>query len=92
MLTSSLQTDPHGSLLWLDFLAIKANEFDWLEQIADTLDVSYLPGFAYNKALGMRIRNQGKVCILDCHRELPLRPMLPIRRRKTAIKLCKKLF
>ncbi|KAI5453261.1 hypothetical protein NCC49_006284 [Naganishia albida] len=60
LLSLDPHTDPHGSLLWLDFLAIKANELDWLEQVADTLDVSYLPGFAYNKALGMRIRNQGK--------------------------------
>jgi hypothetical protein len=56
------QTDPHGSLLWLDFLAIKANNIDWLDQVAETMNISHLPGFAYNRALGLRIKSQGKVC------------------------------
>lgn len=55
------KTDPHGSLLWLDFLAVKANNVDWLDQVAETMDVSHLPGFAYNRALGLRIKAQGKV-------------------------------
>lgn len=61
MLKGYTQTDPHGSLLWLDFLAVKANNLDWLTQVAEAMDVNYLPGFAYNKALGLRIKNQGKV-------------------------------
>ena len=61
LITIFHQTDPHGSLLWLDFLAVKANNVDWLDQVAETMDVSHLPGFAYNRALGLRIKSQGKV-------------------------------
>ncbi|GHJ87779.1 hypothetical protein NliqN6_4181 [Naganishia liquefaciens] len=60
LLSLDPHTDPHGSLLWLDFLAVKANNVDWLDQVAETMDVSHLPGFAYNRALGLRIKSQGK--------------------------------
>ncbi|KAJ9111726.1 hypothetical protein QFC19_001087 [Naganishia cerealis] len=60
LLSLDPHTDPHGSLLWLDFLAIKANNIAWLDQAAAAMDVSYLPGFAYNRALGMRIKAQGR--------------------------------
>ncbi|KAJ9102582.1 hypothetical protein QFC21_002983 [Naganishia friedmannii] len=60
LLSLDPHTDPHGSLLWLDFLAIKSNNIEWLDQVAAAMDVSYLPGFAYNRALGLRIKAQGK--------------------------------
>ncbi|KIM42652.1 hypothetical protein M413DRAFT_444337 [Hebeloma cylindrosporum] len=62
--------DPHGSLLHLDFLAIKAGMSSWLVDVFDTfgerrvnntvkpdarLDPSLLPGWAYSRALALKV-------------------------------------
>lgn len=60
-------TDPHGSLLHLDQLAIKANMAQWLVDVYDTfsnrqgtendarLDPSLLPGWRYSHALALHL-------------------------------------
>ncbi|KAJ3575698.1 hypothetical protein NP233_g923 [Leucocoprinus birnbaumii] len=60
-------TDPHGSLLHLDQLAIKANMAQWLVDVYDVfnnrqasnkdnrLDASLLPGWRYSYALALHI-------------------------------------
>lgn len=72
-------TDPHGSLLHLDFLAVKAGMGDWLlnvwevyqsrhdaiEDGGEYLDPSVLPGWAFARALLLRMeekvrRNRGE--------------------------------
>ncbi|KDR71096.1 hypothetical protein GALMADRAFT_229747 [Galerina marginata CBS 339.88] len=62
--------DPHGSLLHLDFLAIKAGMYQWLLDVYEVfaerqakgdgqtnnrLNPSLLPGWAYARALALRI-------------------------------------
>lgn len=62
--------DPHGSLLHLDFLAIKAGMTSWLIDVFDLfaerranntaisdarLDPSSLPGWAYARALALKV-------------------------------------
>jgi hypothetical protein len=62
-------TDPHGSLLHLDFLAIKCGMYQWLIDVFDVfaarrkerpgeiggrMDPSLLPGWSYAKALALR--------------------------------------
>lgn len=60
-------TDPHGSLLHLDGLAVKAGMHDWLLDVweyfetnqdgfAGRLTAMVLPGWWYTKALAMKIR------------------------------------
>lgn len=59
-------TDPHGALLHLDFLAIKAKQTDWLLSVWDTysemdlgktgeasFDPTILPGWAWSRALAL---------------------------------------
>jgi hypothetical protein len=86
------QTDPHGSLLWLDFLAIKSNNIDWLDQVTAAMDVSYLPGFAYNRALGLRIKAQGKVCFRWSETVDFFTYLFHFRTMMQAIKLCRTRF
>ncbi|KAI8808165.1 transcriptional repressor TCF25-domain-containing protein [Cladochytrium replicatum] len=49
------EDDPLGSLLCIDFYAIKAREFTWLNRFAESLgerkDLSAMPNFAYSLAL-----------------------------------------
>ncbi|KAI8811014.1 transcriptional repressor TCF25-domain-containing protein [Cladochytrium replicatum] len=49
------EDDPLGSLLCIDFYAIKAREFTWLnrfsESLAERRDLSSMPNFAYSLAL-----------------------------------------
>ena len=62
--------DPHGSLLHLDFLAIKAGMSSWIIDVFDVfverranntakgdtrLDPSFLPGWAYARALALKV-------------------------------------
>lgn len=51
-------------MLWLDFLAIKANQLSWLQEIGNAFDLGYLPGLAYNRALAVRME-EGKEVRLD---------------------------
>ena len=62
-------TDPHGALLHLDLLALKAGMAPWLlevyhwftqrrqrrGQVDGRMDPSVLPGWAYARALALRI-------------------------------------
>ena len=64
-------SDPHGSLLHLDFLAIKAGMHQWLLDVFDNftgrqtlsnekihnsrLNPSLMPGWVYSRALALRI-------------------------------------
>ena len=79
-------TDPHGSLFYLDYLALKAGMEKWLVDywdvhdrwaIEDKLDegkrelkrinVTALPGWAYARALALRVLEEmpgKKVCLL----------------------------
>ncbi|KAI0314510.1 transcriptional repressor TCF25-domain-containing protein [Amylostereum chailletii] len=56
-------SDPHGALLHLDFLAIKAGMHQWLLDVQDALHstpaavVHHLPGWAYARALALRVKN-----------------------------------
>lgn len=60
-------TDPHGSLLHLDGLAVKAGVHDWILEVwdffetnsdglASRLTPAALPGWWYTRALAMKIR------------------------------------
>ena len=60
-------TDPHGSLLHLDGLAVKAGMHDWILEVwdffetdpdglASRLTPTALPGWWYTRALAMKIR------------------------------------
>jgi hypothetical protein len=60
-------TDPHGSLLHLDGLAVKAGMHDWILEVweffetnqdglAGRLTPTILPGWWYTRALAMKIR------------------------------------
>ncbi|KAI6000815.1 transcriptional repressor TCF25-domain-containing protein [Pisolithus albus] len=67
-------TDPHGSLLHLDFLAVKAGMGDWLlnvwkvyqsrhdaiEDGGEYVDPSVLPGWAFARALLLRMEEKAK--------------------------------
>ena len=65
-------TDPHGALLHLDFLAIKAGMHDWLLDVWDAqchasndewrgrMHVRALPGWAYARALALFIREEAR--------------------------------
>ncbi|EMD31786.1 hypothetical protein CERSUDRAFT_144628 [Gelatoporia subvermispora B] len=65
-------TDPHGALLHLDFLAIKAGMHDWLLKLWDLfatqpdgsyrnrLQVTALPGWSYARALALYIEEESK--------------------------------
>lgn len=65
-------TDPHGALLHLDFLAIKAGMQDWLLDMWDTqcqlteaewqgrAHVRALPGWAYARALALYIQEEAQ--------------------------------
>lgn len=65
-------TDPHGALLHLDFLAIKAGMQQWLLDVWETqcqmsetewqgrAHVRALPGWAYARALAMFIEEDAK--------------------------------
>ncbi|KAI0938885.1 hypothetical protein AcV5_000459 [Taiwanofungus camphoratus] len=67
-------TDPHGALLHLDFLAIKADMGEWLLEIWDLfaeqgfnpdhykcrMRVTVLPGWAYARALALYAREEAK--------------------------------
>jgi hypothetical protein len=64
-LTSSLpfslhQGDPHGALLWLDFLAIKSGNLDWIQEIGSSFDVDHLPGINLNRALARRMQEKNE--------------------------------
>lgn len=61
-------TDPHGILLWTDFLAIKAKQPDWLLAVVDGLDtmresgsvLDWSVGLSFARALAMRLCNSEK--------------------------------
>ncbi|KAL1410047.1 hypothetical protein Q8F55_004049 [Vanrija albida] len=53
--------DPHGAALWLDFLAVKANQGQWLVSMLEMRETSRAvalwhgyPGMAYARALALR--------------------------------------
>ncbi len=46
--------DKHGALLWIDFLAIKANCSAWFLELDSALEVDHLPGWQYARALAER--------------------------------------
>ncbi len=48
--------DPHGALLWLDFLSIKSNNLDWIVEAEEVYLSAFLPGLVYNKALAAKMR------------------------------------
>jgi hypothetical protein len=45
--------------LWLDFLAIKSGNLDWIQEIGSAFDVEHLPGINLNRALAMRMQEKG---------------------------------
>jgi len=57
--------DPHGAIFHLEYLAIKANMYQWLLDLYDTfldqfstsarLNPSVLPGWAYARALALKL-------------------------------------
>lgn len=66
-------TDPHGALLHLDYLSIRAGMRDWLLSMWDLHDteaktnikdywrrfnVTALPGWAYGRALALRVKEE----------------------------------
>ncbi|OCH87673.1 DUF654-domain-containing protein [Obba rivulosa] len=65
-------TDPHGALLHLDYLAIKAGMHDWLLRLWDLftaqpegsyrsrLQVTALPGWSYARALALYVEEESK--------------------------------
>ena len=65
-------TDPHGALLHLDYLAIKAGMHDWLLEFWDAqcglpedawagrMHVRGLPGWAYARALALFAKEESK--------------------------------
>ncbi|KAH8115679.1 DUF654-domain-containing protein [Phellopilus nigrolimitatus] len=69
-------TDPHGALLYIDYLAIKAGMHDWLLSMWDLHDstakadreddtwnkfnVTVLPGWSYARALALRAKEAAK--------------------------------
>lgn len=59
--------DPHGSALWLDFLAVKANQGSWLLSMLEMRETSRAaalwhgyPGMAWAKALALRQEEDGR--------------------------------
>jgi hypothetical protein len=54
------QGDPHGALLWLDFLAVKAGNLDWIQEIGSSFDVDHLPGINLNRALARRMQEKNE--------------------------------
>ncbi|WVW80890.1 hypothetical protein I302_102881 [Kwoniella bestiolae CBS 10118] len=59
--------DPHGSVFWLDFLAVKSNNGPWLLSMLEQGDTSpaaaswfAYPGMAYAKALALRQEEESK--------------------------------
>ncbi|CAO1618493.1 unnamed protein product [Jaminaea pallidilutea] len=60
----SLDTrDPHGSLLWIDFLAIKSRQHQWfvddlLPKLKATRDIAWLGGLDFAEALGIRAKER----------------------------------
>ena len=80
-------SDPHGALLHLDFLSVKAGMGDWLEEVwkvyhdieegEDYTDPSILPGWAYARALILRgkektKRDRGEVGCASDTKDFPL--------------------
>ncbi|TIA96100.1 hypothetical protein E3P89_03413 [Wallemia ichthyophaga] len=79
MLALDPLTDPHGALLQLDFLAVKAGQYDWLLGVAGEwpynhthsvhlTDTTFLPGIAYARALATYYKGRsvhGKHVSLD---------------------------
>ncbi|TIB75946.1 DUF654-domain-containing protein [Wallemia mellicola] len=64
MLSLDPLTDPYGALNWIDFLAVKAGQHDWIIRLAKewpynnttnsgVVDCAILPGVAYAKALAV---------------------------------------
>jgi hypothetical protein len=80
-------TDPHGALLHLDYLAIKAGMVQWLLDVWDHFDskwmgskavsgranVTALPGWAYARALAIRTREDEVRCSFFWHFVLRLK-------------------
>lgn len=72
--------DPHGALFHLDFLAIKAGMSEWLLDVIDhfetrrkteytyasRMDPSLLPGWAYARALALRIKENTNKDKVNC--------------------------
>lgn len=59
--------DPHGAALWLDFLAVKSNNGEWLISILEQASTNQAamawhgyPGMAYAQALALRADENAK--------------------------------
>lgn len=59
--------DPHGAALWLDFLAVKANQGSWLLQMLEMRETSRAaalwygyPGMGWARALALRQEEDGR--------------------------------
>ena len=57
------QGDPHGAVFWLDFLAVKSGNGDWLRSMASMRDTpvsawTAYPGMAYALALAVRAQEE----------------------------------
>ncbi|KAH8082189.1 transcriptional repressor TCF25-domain-containing protein [Filobasidium floriforme] len=59
LLSLDPENDPHGAFLWLDFLAIKSGNLDWIQEIGSAFDVEHLPGINLNRALALRMQEKG---------------------------------
>ena len=86
-------TDPHGALLHLDYLAVKAGMQQWLLDIWDAqskfkddewkgrVHVRALPGWAYSRALAMYIKEGSNVSVPAYSDMISLRQQYRIIRR-----------
>jgi hypothetical protein len=67
------QNDPHGAAFWLDFLAIKSGNYQWIldvfEKYAEQFPVAVFqgyPGMAYAYALACRAREDAEKDEVSC--------------------------
>lgn len=87
-------TDPHGSLLHLDGLAVKAGMHDWLLDVWEYFETNQdgipgrltpivLPGWWYTRALAMKIREDVTGLQASEITYPPARPLTPLKSRTT---------
>ena len=59
-------TDPHGALLWLDFLSVKSGQYDWIINVFNEwpykdsphFTIDHLPGLYWSKALATYLQQK----------------------------------
>lgn len=69
----TVQIDPHGAAFWLDFLAVKSGNYEWIldarEKHADQIPMAAFeayPGMAYAYALACRAREDAEKVKVSC--------------------------